>query len=150
MNWGYQVTPIFSSFSVDFVDSMNGWAGTAGIINTTDGGGEIIYDAIKPISKDVPKDYKLFQNYPNPFNPSTKIKFQLPKDGHTNITVFDITGKAVSVLLNDELSAGTYETEFRSGNLSSGVYFYRMTVRPPVGSLSRQTLVYTKKMIVLK
>lgn len=74
----------------------------------------------------VPSTYDLFQNYPNPFNPVTTIKFQVPKSGLVSIKVYDITGKLVSELVNSNLGAGEYQTEFNASNLSSGVYYYKM------------------------
>jgi photosystem II stability/assembly factor-like uncharacterized protein len=70
--------------------------------------------------------FTLEQNYPNPFNPSTKIKFSLPANGHTSLKVYDILGREVSTLLNEEFKAGEHEVEFNAENLPSGVYFYRI------------------------
>jgi hypothetical protein len=86
-------------------------------------------------------DYKLYQNYPNPFNPSTKIRFNLPFRGFVNLTVFDSDGKTVSILFNGYLQGGEYETEFQGLNLSSGVYYYKIST----GNFS-----VTKKMILIK
>ena len=92
-----------------------------------------------------PKDFFLFQNYPNPFNPSTKIKFVIPKSSFVNLKVYDVLGREVATLVNEEKHAGSYEVEFNpvSGirNLASGIYFYKLQV----GSYSS-----TKKMIYLK
>lgn len=74
----------------------------------------------------VPVNFALYQNYPNPFNPSTKIKVDLPVNSNVNITVFDILGRVVKVLVNSAYSAGIYEFEFTAENLSSGIYFYRL------------------------
>lgn len=76
-------------------------------------------------------DYKLFQNYPNPFNPVTKIKFDIPSNviGQTSdvkLTVFDALGKEVATIVNEKLSAGSYEVEFDGSNFSSGIYFYKL------------------------
>ncbi len=82
---------------------------------------------IQNINSEIPKTYKLEQNYPNPFNPVTNIKFAVPKAGYVNVTVFDISGREAAVLVNDELTAGTYNVDFDAGNFSSGAYFYRIT-----------------------
>jgi hypothetical protein len=74
----------------------------------------------------IPKVFKLYNNYPNPFNPATKIKFDLPSNCNVKLKIFDITGKEVANLINEELKAGTYEYQFNAVNLSSGVYFYRI------------------------
>jgi photosystem II stability/assembly factor-like uncharacterized protein len=81
---------------------------------------------IKTISTEIPSGYKLEQNYPNPFNPETNIKFALPKNGKVMLTVFDITGKEISVLVNGFLSAGSYEYNFSGKSLPSGMYIYKL------------------------
>ncbi|MBK7159744.1 MAG: T9SS type A sorting domain-containing protein [Ignavibacteria bacterium] len=70
--------------------------------------------------------YSLSQNYPNPFNPTTKINFSLPKNGIVTLKVYDVLGKEVMTLINEQKNAGSYEVEFNAGNLSSGAYFFRM------------------------
>lgn len=81
---------------------------------------------INQISSEVPSSYKLFNNYPNPFNPVTKIKFQIPKTSYVELKVFDITGKTVATLVNQNIREGIYETVFDASMLSSGVYFVKM------------------------
>jgi hypothetical protein len=95
----------------------------------------------------IEKDYLLSQNYPNPFNPSTRIKFLIPSNErtrqvvNTKIIVYDILGKVVKNLLNENLIPGNYEVEFNGSDLPSGVYFYQLTL----GNSSE-----VKKMILLK
>jgi hypothetical protein len=96
---------------------------------------------ITPISSGVPAEYLLQQNYPNPFNPVTNIKFSIPKTGFIKITVFDVSGKEIAVLVNEDLSAGTYRVDFDAGKLSSGVYFYK---------LEAANYSETKKMVLIK
>lgn len=96
---------------------------------------------IEPVNIENPKDFSLSQNYPNPFNPMTKIKFQLPNNGSVRLTVFDMLGKEVEILVNEDLSAGTYEYEWNGINLPSGVYFYKLTS----GNFTE-----TKKMLMIK
>lgn len=101
---------------------------------------------IKKISNEVPYSFILHQNYPNPFNPKTKIKFSIPKVSinglsEVSITVYDILGREISVILNEKLLPGEYETEFNGNNLSSGVYFYR---------LHTGDYFETKKMVLIK
>jgi hypothetical protein len=81
---------------------------------------------IKPIGSSVPVKYDLSQNYPNPFNPSTRIKFALPKNEFVNMKIYDILGKEVASIINENLTAGFYEVEFNANNLASGMYFYRL------------------------
>ena len=94
------------------------------------------------ISSEVPGSYSLMQNFPNPFNPSTKIRFSVPKTGNITIEVFDISGKLVQTLANNEsVTPGIKEVSFNASNYSSGVYFYKLTA----GDFSE-----TKKMILIK
>lgn len=76
----------------------------------------------------VPANFKLSQNYPNPFNPSTSIEFALPTDGRAVITVFDMSGKEVSRLVDEVKSAGYHTVRFDGSSLSSGSYFYKLEV----------------------
>lgn len=90
----------------------------------------------------IPNKYELAQNYPNPFNPSTKINFNLPVDSRVSLKVFDMSGKTVSVILNNEFrNANYYTVDFNAAGLSSGVYFYVM---------STEKFTQTKKMTILK
>ncbi len=82
--------------------------------------------SIQSISSEIPAGFSLSQNYPNPFNPKTNVKVQMSKSGFVSLKVFDITGKEVAVLVNEELSAGVYNVDFDASNLSSGTYFYSM------------------------
>ncbi len=88
-----------------------------------------------------PSVYTLYQNYPNPFNPTTKIEYQLPELSKVKLTIYDVLGREVTTLVNEEKPAGTYEVDFDGTNLPSGVYFYRIES----GSFSD-----TKKFILLK
>ncbi|MBN1632639.1 MAG: S8 family peptidase [Ignavibacteria bacterium] len=96
---------------------------------------------IKNISTEIPAKYELSQNYPNPFNPNTTIKFAIPKQDLVKIKVFDVLGKEVSVLVNEQLDAGYYEVTFNAQNLSSGLYFYR---------IESSGLISTRKMLLVK
>ena len=87
---------------------------------------------IKNINTEIPDKFLLHQNYPNPFNSSTKIMFAVPLwrgSGARAITlkIFDILGREITSLLNNELQPGIYEVDFDASNLSSGIYFYRLT-----------------------
>ncbi len=74
-----------------------------------------------------PRVFRLEQNYPNPFNPVTSIKFDLPKNSYVTLKVYDVMGREVSVLKNEEMKAGSHDVSFDASNLSSGIYFYKMT-----------------------
>jgi hypothetical protein len=88
-----------------------------------------------------PVKYNLSQNYPNPFNPSTSIRFDIPKDGLVKLVVYDVLGKEVATIVNGEKTAGSYIIDFNASNLTSGIYFYKLTA----GDFSD-----IKKMILLK
>jgi len=86
-------------------------------------------------------DFTLDQNFPNPFNPSTKINFELNKSGFVKLEVFDLTGKRISILVDEYLHEGNYTFQFKAKNLSSGIYYYR---------LSADGQVISKKMTLLR
>ncbi len=71
-------------------------------------------------------DFNLSQNYPNPFNPSTTISYSIPKQTHVSLKVYDVLGKEVAELVNEEMSTGSYKVDFDAANLSSGIYFYTL------------------------
>ena len=74
----------------------------------------------------IPSVYSLSQNYPNPFNPVTNIKFGLPNAGFTKLEVYDILGRVIKTLVNENKPAGSYTVDFDATNISSGVYFYKI------------------------
>ncbi len=98
----------------------------------------------------------LQQNYPNPFNPSTTIKFELPRASHVTMSVYDMVGREVSVLVNEGSEAGIHEVKFDGSNLASGVYVYRLRVRPLDSAIGRDSrsgvgdLVQAKKFVILR
>jgi hypothetical protein len=83
------------------------------------------YDDIK-LDPAIPSIFTLSQNYPNPFNPITTINYQIPSAGHVSLKVYDILGREITTLVNEEKTAGNYEIKFNGSGLSSGVYFYRL------------------------
>lgn len=91
-------------------------------------------------------DFSLSQNYPNPFNPVTVIRYSLNKDRFAVLKIFDVQGKEVATLVNEKQNAGTYEVNFDAGNVSSGIYFYRLTIDSENGVQA----VLTKKMSFIK
>jgi photosystem II stability/assembly factor-like uncharacterized protein len=123
-----------------FINEHVGWmCGDNGtIFKTTNGGVTFVEDDTKSI---LPQGHFLSQNYPNPFNPSTKIKYYIPQQSFVNVKVYDLLGRAVATLVNEEKPTGNYEVEFNANSLSNGIYFYR---------LKANGFVETKKMILLK
>ena len=99
---------------------------------------------INNISTAVPEKYSLSQNYPNPFNPTTKIRFEIQKDSEVKLVVYNSLGKEISTLVNKNLNAGTYETDFNGEGHSSGVYFYKLFIS------GEKNFIETRKMILTK
>ncbi len=85
-------------------------------------------------------NFELIQNYPNPFNPNTTIKFVLPKSSFVNLSVYDISGKLIGVILNEQKNPGTYNILFNASYLSSGTYFYKLSAGD-YSSVKRMILV---------
>jgi hypothetical protein len=94
----------------------------------------------------LPKAYSLSQNYPNPFNPTTTIAYDIPANAYVEIVVFDILGRRVATLVNEQKGAGRYDVSWNGKNgdrlqASTGIYFYR---------LSANTFVQTRELLFLK
>jgi hypothetical protein len=96
---------------------------------------------IKPPGSNIPTEFALRQNYPNPFNPATYINYDIPKASNVTLTVFDMSGKEVTTLVNEFKQAGTYSISYNASSLASGVYFYK---------ISAGDFTSTKKMILIK
>ncbi|MGD9897780.1 MAG: T9SS type A sorting domain-containing protein, partial [Calditrichaceae bacterium] len=89
----------------------------------------------------IPETFYVGQNYPNPFNPETTIEFGTAGRGHVEITVFDITGKLVATLLDNEVTAGTHQVKWNASGFASGLYFYKVKT---------SDRMITKKLILMK
>jgi hypothetical protein len=89
----------------------------------------------------LPTVFALNQNYPNPFNPSTKISFDLPKASNVKLSIFNVLGQEVTVLVNEKMEAGSHQIEWDASARASGLYFYR---------ISADNFTETKKMMMLK
>jgi hypothetical protein len=100
---------------------------------------------ISVISSEIPSEYMLFNNFPNPFNPSTSIRYSIPyrPPGNTFVTlkIYDVTGKEVAMLVNQNQKPGTYEVTFGANSVSSGIYFYQ---------IQAGSFMQTKKMVLIK
>ncbi|CAN5476503.1 hypothetical protein BH10BAC5_BH10BAC5_28560 [soil metagenome] len=104
------------------------------------------YDLASFVEVGIPKSFSLSQNYPNPFNPTTKIDFDLPLDSKVSLVLFDISGREVMTLLSGDFrESGYYTQQVNALSLSSGTYFYRLSVEN--GS---NNFVQTKKMMLVK
>lgn len=98
-------------------------------------------------NQSLPDKFSISQNYPNPFNPVTNIKFEIPKTGFVKITVFDMLGKVVTTLVNQQLQPGSYNVYWDASNYPSGVYFYKIEVKntDKIGVFSD-----SRKMVLIK
>lgn len=99
------------------------------------------FTSIETISEKIPNKFELCQNYPNPFNPSTYIRFDIAKSSIVKLIIYDVLGKEVAALVNEELKAGEYSVDWNAENFQSGVYFY---------TLITNNFTQTKKMIHVK
>jgi len=97
--------------------------------------------SVKTYDSDLPMHFRLSQNYPNPFNPSTSIKYELPRASDIRLSVSDLLGREVFVLVHERKDAGVHEVRFDGSNLASGVYFY---------SLQVGTFTQTRNLLLLK
>ncbi len=104
----------------------------------------------RPKSNVLPDNYVLYQNYPNPFNSITRIKYDLPEDAFVNLTVYDVLGNKVKVLVNENQPAGKYNIPFDAGDLSSGVYFYRIMFNNLSNKQVFDELNKTMKLVLIK
>ncbi len=91
--------------------------------------------------RNLPMKFVLYQNYPNPFNPSTTINYEIPSAGIVTIKIYDVLGREIETLVNEEKNPGRYKIKFDASNLASGLYFYRIT---------SNNFTDTKKMLLMK
>jgi hypothetical protein len=125
-------------YSVQFIDPVIGYIGCSqGILKTTDGG--ITFNNMS--SGLLPETFSLSQNYPNPFNPITNIKFNLPRSGFVKMTVYDVLGREITTLVNQQMQAGSYSADWDASAYPSGVYFYK---------IETEDFAETKRMVLVK
>jgi type IX secretion system substrate protein len=147
-----QYTISSSSFSNGIINSSNSsysLKGVLGNITTGKSSGINYYlnstiftmTSIESIEEILPDSYMLYNNYPNPFNPTTAISFQLSAVSDVKLSIYDMNGKKVATLINDNKPAGYYELNWDASNFSSGIYFYR---------LQAGDFIDTKKMVFMK
>jgi hypothetical protein len=139
--WTHVNDSIFSNTSISAMVANRKYL----FAGTQSGGWRIsIADVVTSVHNDrtlMPTGYSLYQNYPNPFNPSTTISFCVPSKSFVTLKVYDIIGREVVTLVDQEISAGFYAQQWNAINVSSGVYFYRLQA----GSFTE-----TKKLVLLK
>jgi photosystem II stability/assembly factor-like uncharacterized protein len=157
-SWDLQVSyPISGRVTaMSFSDTLNGWAATSN--------GEVLRYSPAVANNDsgpyplpVPHEFGLDQNYPNPFNGTTRIRFQIVRPSHVQMTLYDLLGRRVRTLVDGDFTAATHEIQFspdgRSSSagdgmrLSSGLYFYRLTVTSADGGILFRN---TRKMILIR
>lgn len=147
-NWDVQSTGTTTVLnSIYMLNALTGYAcGNNGIIlKTTNGGVTGFINS----NGTIPGEYYLHQNYPNPFNPSTKIKIDITKSSFVKLAVYDILGREVTILINEQMQPGSYEVECDASGYFSGVYFYKLTAGDP-STGSGPGYSETKKMIIIK
>lgn len=125
-------------YDIRFIDPEHGWA--VGVYGS-------IYKYNKDIiginnnKGNIPKEFQLYQNYPNPFNTNTKIRYSLAQKSKVRLSIYDILGNEVTVLVNTNQNPGIYEVNFDGSNFASGIYFYK---------IQADEYVKTNKMVLLK
>lgn len=126
-------------WTLKIIDAVSGNSGTL-----QSWGLKLFFDTPTDVESDystLPNKFEVYQNFPNPFNPTTTIRWQMPETGFVILKIYDVLGREVNTLVNEELSAGKHETVFDASRFSSGVYFYQ---------LKAGNITYTKKMILIK
>jgi hypothetical protein len=136
---GYGTTTEPQEYS--YIDNTVGTGTYYYRLKQIDFSGQYEYSDEIEIEVNGPLTFGLQQNYPNPFNPSTQIKYSVPENGFVNLSVHNLVGEEVRVLVSETVDAGFYEVTFNAANLPSGTYFYR---------LQTSNTVQLKKMILLK
>ena len=97
-----------------------------------------------------PEQYVLYQNFPNPFNSTTVIKYELPDDAHVTLVIYDILGRIIRTLVDEEKTTGIYEVRFNADNLPSGIYFSKISFNNPKSKLILDNLTKVSKLLLLK
>jgi len=126
-----------------YIDDISGINATAFEyrLKQVDFDGSYSFSEVIRVDNIAPAEFSLEQNYPNPFNPSTEIKFSIPQTTNITLRVFDIMGREVVTLIDEQMEAGKHSIVFNAANLSSGVYYY---------TIITENFIQTNKMILLK
>lgn len=142
ISWFSQITNV-SNPSTFAITSLNAWAGGNKLVHTTNGG----LTDIQQNNYNSNINYYLNQNYPNPFNPKTFINYELRVSSFVQLKVFDIQGREVKTLIKKIQNEGNYSVEFDAGDLTSGIYFYRIEI---TDDQNHNVFTESKKMILLR
>jgi hypothetical protein len=139
--WTQQAVPsgVGRLYVVRFVDPTTGWAaGNAGAILKWTGSPLVGVEEKTPL---LPDGYSLSQNFPNPFNPGTTIEYAIPREAAVELKVYDMLGREIATLVDEQKPAGSYSVRFDAYSMASGVYYY---------TLKAGTFVSTKSLILMK
>ena len=96
---------------------------------------------VEIVPGDIPLQFELSQNYPNPFNPTTIIDYSLPRPEYVVLTVYDILGREVAELVNEQQAPGCYRVDFDASYLPNGIYFYRLQAGKNFTRIKKMTLI---------
>jgi hypothetical protein len=138
------------------VDASVSWDLDMGITNWDNNKGNYLFlNTSDPVfvanEENLPEDFVLYQNYPNPFNPTTNIQYAISSRQFVKLIIYDLLGRQVEILVNEEKAAGTYEVIWYPNNLSSGVYFYQLLVSALQSKDGKAgEFIQTKKMVLLR
>ncbi len=132
--------------SYKFTDELKDEGTISYRLKQIDFNGDFSYSNIIEVDFNLPKEFSLNQNYPNPFNPSTRISYSLAVDSKVTLSIYNLLGEQIALLVNEVQPAGRYDLNFKAGNLTSGTYFYRIEAAGKDG----KSFTSTKKMIYIK
>lgn len=142
-NFWLDALPFFggeTSVKIKVEDPENAVSDTTLIVRVID----VFTDVTIP---EIPKEYFLYQNYPNPFNPETIIKFALPEESDVKLSIYNIVGEKITVLVNEVMESGIHKSVWKAGNYSSGIYIYKIEASSTV---SDQKFNKVEKMLLIK
>ncbi|MFH0988575.1 MAG: T9SS type A sorting domain-containing protein [bacterium] len=140
---GKQELPVTFSFSLDNSAPVGSDTKLKFVITSKDGNR---WEKEIAIKVSPPETFELFQNYPNPFNPSTTIAYQLPKEAHINLRIFNMLGQQVTTLVDAEKAAGYFKETFDASRYASGAYIYVLTTTENSGTkqIARKAMMLVK------
>lgn len=126
------------------MNDPSSWCASSAI-NGSPGGN----DDVRVGEEIIPDEFHLGQNFPNPFNPATTISFSLPNRAFVSLRIYDLVGRLVATIVNEEFAAGNYSRQWNAKGFSSGVYFCRLSVSR-TSSGTGDMFTKTKKLVLLR